>query len=128
MNPKKGDGYMKVVKMSQVSKKPFENPIFTGSDVTLQALLPESKEFQVNIVNFGKGIRNKFHAHDSEQVLIVTAGRGIIATESEQEVITAGDVVLIPAGEKHWHGATKESKFSHIYITGVESRVTQLEE
>lgn len=119
---------MKVVKMSQVPKEPFQNPLFTGPDVTLQALLPESKEFQFNVVNFGKGIRNKFHVHDSEQVLIVTAGRGIIATETEQEVITAGDVVLIPAGEKHWHGATEESGFSHIYITGLESRVTQLEE
>ena len=119
---------MKVVRMSQVSKKPFENPIFTGSDVTLQILLPESKEFQVNIVNFGKGVRNKFHVHDSEQVLLVTAGRGIIATETEQKVIAVGDVALIPAGEKHWHGATEESEFSHIYITGLESQVTQLEE
>jgi quercetin dioxygenase-like cupin family protein len=119
---------VKVVKMSQVSKEPFELPIFTGSDVTLQVLLPESKEFNVNVVNFGKGIRNKFHVHDSEQVLIVTAGRGIIATETDQEVITAGDVVLIPAGEKHWHGATEESEFSHIYITGLESQVTQLED
>jgi quercetin dioxygenase-like cupin family protein len=118
---------MKVVKMRQVSKEPFENPLFTGSDVTHQVLLPESREFNVNVVNFGKGVRNKFHAHDSEQVLIVTAGRGIIATETEKEVIAVGDVVLIPAGEKHWHGATEESEFSHIYLTGLESQVTQLE-
>jgi quercetin dioxygenase-like cupin family protein len=119
---------MKVIKMSHVPKDPFENPIFTGSDVTLQVLLPESKEFKVNVVNFGKGVRNKFHVHDSEQVLIVTAGRGIVATETEQEVITVGDVVLIPAGEKHWHGASEESEFSHIYVTGSESQVTLLEE
>ncbi len=119
---------MKVVKMSQVPKEPFQKPIFTGPDVTLQVLVPESREFRVNVVNFGKGVRNKFHVHDSEQVLIVTAGRGIIATETEQEVITAGDVVLIPAGEKHWHGAIEESEFSHIYITGLKSQVTQLED
>jgi quercetin dioxygenase-like cupin family protein len=119
---------MKVVKTSEVVKEPFVNPIFTGADVTLQVLVPGSREFDVNVVNFGKGVRNKFHAHEGEQVLIVTAGKGIIATEAEKRVITAGDVALIPAGEKHWHGATEESEFSHIYITRRGGKVTQLEE
>jgi quercetin dioxygenase-like cupin family protein len=108
---------MKVVKMTQISKESFVHPIFTGPDVTRQVLLPESKDFNVTIVNFGKGVRNKLHAHDSEQVLIVTAGRGIVATETEQRVVTVGDVILIPAGEKHWHGATEDSEFSHMYVT-----------
>jgi quercetin dioxygenase-like cupin family protein len=51
--------------------------------VTRQTLLPDSKEFNCNVVNFGKGVRNKFHSHDHEQILIVTAGEGIIATETE---------------------------------------------
>jgi quercetin dioxygenase-like cupin family protein len=119
---------MKIVKTSEVVKKPFEHPLFTGPDVTLQVLLPDSREFDVNVVNFGKGVRNKFHAHDGEQVLIVTAGKGMIATETEKRVITAGDVVLIPAGEKHWHGATAESEFSHIYVTRQGGKVTQLED
>jgi hypothetical protein len=36
-------------------------------------------------------------------------------------------VVLIPAGEKQWHGATEESEFSHIYVTGRGDKVTQFE-
>ena len=119
---------MKVVKTSQVVKNPFEHPLFTGPDVTLQVLLPDSREFDVNVVNFGKGVRNKFHAHDGEQVLIVTAGKGMIATETEKRVITTGDVVLIPAGEKHWHGATEGSEFSHIYVTRRGGKVAQLED
>ena len=63
-------------KMSEVPKEPVINPLFTGHEITRQALLPDSKDFAVNIVNFGKGLRNKFHAHDTEQVLIVTAGKG----------------------------------------------------
>jgi quercetin dioxygenase-like cupin family protein len=125
---KEKENEMKVVKTTAVVKEPFVHPLFTGSDVTLQVLLPESRELTVNVVNFGKGVRNKFHAHDSEQVLIVTAGEGIIATETEKQVITVGDVVLIPAGEKHWHGATEESELSHIYVTGRGSKVTQLED
>ena len=119
---------MRVIKISGVKKESFSNPLFTGSDVTRQVLLPDSKEYDVNVVNFGKGVRNKFHTHDSEQILIVTSGKGIIATETEEKVITAGDVVIIPAGEKHWHGATKDSEFSHIYVSRLGSKLTQFEE
>jgi len=119
---------MKINTMSKVSKEPFVSPLFTGNEVTRQLLMPESKDYNVNIVNFGKGIRNKFHAHDSEQILIVTAGKGIVATETEEKVVTKGDVILIPAGEKHWHGADKDSEFSHIYVTKAETKLTQLED
>jgi quercetin dioxygenase-like cupin family protein len=119
---------MQVISINTVEKEPFTIPLFTGPDVSIQRLLPESREFDVNIVNFGKGVRNKFHAHDHEQVLIVTAGEGIIATDEREVVITPGDVVLIPAHEKHWHGATEDSEFSHIYISNPVSQITQLEE
>jgi quercetin dioxygenase-like cupin family protein len=78
---------MKLVKMSQIPKEPFPNPIFTGSDVARQMLVPDSKNFNVTLANVGKGVRNKLHTHDSEQILIVTAG----------------DIILFSAGEKHWH-------------------------
>ena len=119
---------MQVIKMSAVAKVGFESPLFTGPEVSRQTLLPDSKEFNVNLVNFGKGIRNKFHAHDGEQVLIVTSGQGYIATETEKISITVGDVVLIPAGEKHWHGAVEDSEFSHIYVSRLGSELTQLED
>jgi quercetin dioxygenase-like cupin family protein len=119
---------MKIVKINQVIKTPYENPIFTGSDVTIQELLTDSREYRVNIVNFGKGVRNKFHTHSTEQILIITAGKGILATEDEQTLVTAGDVILIPAGEKHWHGATPDSEFSHIYVMHKDSVLTQLED
>ena len=76
---------MKVVKMGEIAKEVLTNPLFTGREVTRQALLPESKEYQVNIVNFGKGVRNKFHAHESEQILIITVGKGVVATEKEEK-------------------------------------------
>ena len=119
---------MQVIKMNAIAKEKYESPLFTGPQVSRQTLLPDSKEFNVNIVNFGQWIRNKFHAHDSEQVLIVTSGKGYIATETEKKEITAGDVVLIPAGEKHWHGAADDSEFSHIYVSRLGSQLTQLED
>ena len=119
---------MRVVKISNVDKEAFDSPLFTGSDVTRQILLPDSKEYNLNVVNFGKGIRNKFHSHDHEQILIVTTGEGIIATETEEKMITVGDIVLIPAGEKHWHGATADSEFAHIFVSKLGTQLTQLEE
>jgi len=119
---------MQVIKMNAVAKQSYESPLFTGPEVSRQTLLPDSKEYNVNIVNFGKGVRNKFHAHDCEQVLIITSGNGYIATETEKVAITVGDVVLIPAGEKHWHGAAEDSEFSHIYVSRLGSELTQLED
>ncbi len=119
---------MKVVKMDNIPREIFINPIFTGREVTRQVLLPESKEYEVNIINFGKGVRNKFHAHDCEQILIVTGGKGIIATEKEEKVVTVGDIVLIPAGEKHWHGSGGDSEFSHIFVVRVGDKIKQLED
>jgi quercetin dioxygenase-like cupin family protein len=46
----------------------------------------------------------------------------------EKKEITVGDVVIIPAGEKHWHGATEDSEFSHIFVSRLGSQATQLEE
>lgn len=108
---------MNIVNMNEVPESPHISPLFTGEDVTIQPLVPEGGDYNMSIVNFGKGLRNKFHMHESDQILIVTSGRGIVATEQEQRTVTKGDVILIPKGEKHWHGACEDSEFSHIFIT-----------
>ena len=119
---------MHIVTMQDVSKKPIISRLFTGKDVNAQPLISGSSEFKMSIVNFGKGVRNKFHTHEGDQILIVTAGTGIVATEHEQKQVTIGDVILFPKGEKHWHGATEDSEFSHIYITKAGSKTIQTED
>lgn len=114
--------------MDDITKESFVAPLFTGADVTRQPLTPDSSNFSMNVVTFGKGVRTKLHTHESDQVLIVTAGTGIIATETEQQAVTTGHVALIPAGESHSHGATEDSTFAHIALTLVDSKTTQLEE
>lgn len=119
---------MHVIKMSDVPETPLVNPLFTGAEVTAQPLIPEGGDFNMSIVNFGRGVRNKFHTHESDQILIITQGKGIVANEQEQREVTVGDIVVFPANEKHWHGATQDSDFSHIYITRSSSKTTQLED
>ncbi len=119
---------MKVINVSQLPKSVASSRLFTGP-VTRQSILSgESKQFAVQQVNFAKGVRNKFHIHNNDQLLLVTSGKGICATEKEEVKVFPGDVILFPAGEKHWHGATSDSDFSHIYVTGPDNQTTQIED
>src|SRR5437773_12402369 len=82
----RGECSMKVHKPSEIPAQPVNAPLFTGGPVTRQTLLtPEaSNDFNLGIVNFSPGARNKMHTHSSDQVLFVTAAKGIIATETER--------------------------------------------
>jgi quercetin dioxygenase-like cupin family protein len=82
----------------------------------------QSENFRCNVVNFQVGATTGWHVHDSDQILVVTAGKGFAATETEQREITVGDIVHIRAGERHWHGATMDSPLSHITLTTVGSK------
>ncbi len=121
---------MKVIKIADVPKQPSATAkLFTGPATSQVIIGPElSKNFLIRQVNFGRGVRNKFHSHSIEQVLIVTEGKGIVATDKEEITVGPGDVVFIAAGEKHWHGATKGATFSHIYVMSPGQKTTQLED
>ena len=120
---------MKVVKIGKVKKEPHSGKLFTGP-VTMQPVIGKELSRNLNItkVNFGSGVRNKFHTHSLEQIFIVTKGKGIVTTEKEQITVVPGDVIFIPPGEKHWHGAAEGAKFSHLYIMSLGSKTTQLED
>ncbi len=120
---------MKVIKIGQVPAVDASSVLFTGA-VTRQPLVTEEMgcSFNMSNINFGLGVRNKFHTHSGDQVLLVTAGTGIVATEHEELTVTVGDLIFIPAGEKHWHGATKRSRFSHISLTQAGSQTKPLEQ
>ena len=68
-------------------------------------------------VTFEPGARSAWHTHPLGQVLIVTAGCGLVQSEGQPaQVIRAGDVVWCPPGEKHWHGAAAKTAMTHIAI------------
>ncbi len=91
---------------------------FTGQSY----LAPVSTE-QVSIYNvtFEPGCRNNWHIHHAEngggQVLVCVAGKGYYQEWGKPaQKLSAGDVVNIPAEVKHWHGAAKDSWFSHLAV------------
>ncbi len=68
-------------------------------------------------VTFEPGARTAWHTHPLGQTLIVTAGNGRVCLwGGPVEEIRPGDVVWIPPGEKHWHGATPTTAMTHIAI------------
>ena len=91
---------------------------FTGS-VRIDSRFQGSAPARVGggIVTFEPGARTAWHTHPLGQTLIVTAGCGWVQRDGgPKEEIRPGDVVWIPAGEKHWHGATATTAMSHIAI------------
>jgi quercetin dioxygenase-like cupin family protein len=108
---------MQLFRMSELASTPDESPIFVG-DVTRQSMIGErdAKLLRVNNVQFHDGARNKLHHHEADQVLVVTGGERVVATETEQFQVRPGDVILVPAGERHWHGAQPGKDFSHLAI------------
>lgn len=85
-------------------------------------------------VTFEPGCRNNWHIHKAKsgggQILIAIGGRGYYQEWGKPaQELNPGDVVNIPAGVKHWHGAAQDSWFSHIAVEvdGVETSNEWLE-
>jgi len=91
---------------------------FTGT-AWVNILVPqdETGSYAVGNVVFETGCRNNWHTHPAGQILLVTDGKAIITNEGSQQVLTRGDVVVIPSHVEHWHGAAADSCLTHIVIT-----------
>lgn len=82
-----------------------------------------STELGIGIANvtFEAGCRNNWHIHKATkgggQILMVTKGEGWYQEEGKApQKLKVGDIVNIPVGIKHWHGASKDSEFTHIAV------------
>lgn len=70
------------------------------------------------LVTFEPGARTAWHTHPLGQTLIVTQGVGLVQRWGAAiQEMRPGDVVSIPPGTRHWHGATPTQALSHIAIT-----------
>ena len=78
---------------------------------------PAPARIVCNRVAFEPGARTNWHSHPLGQTLYVVAGVGRVQTQGGPvREIRPGDVVWIPPGEKHWHGATSSTAMTHIAI------------
>jgi quercetin dioxygenase-like cupin family protein len=118
---------LKVIEVDGTPSEDAVGGIFEGGTVNMKTLIDKhvgAEETKVAIVTFPPGARTKMHVHNHEQTLYILSGKGIVANEQEEHIATPGTIFLIPAGEKHWHGATQESSFSHLYIYNSETQTS----
>ena len=93
---------------------------FSGESFLNPLTKPETGVFLAN-VTVEPGCRNNWHIHHATkgggQLLVCTAGEGWYQEEEKEAVsLVPGTVITIPAEVKHWHGAKKDSWFSHIAV------------
>jgi quercetin dioxygenase-like cupin family protein len=89
---------------------------FTGTvwqDPIIEA--PAPARVRSGLVRFGPGARTHWHTHPLGQTLFVVSGTGRVQVwGGAARAIRAGDVVWIPPGEKHWHGAGPNTVMEHV--------------
>lgn len=109
---------------------PGSKDYFTGT-VRLDAPFSGSGGLSAASVTFEPGARTAWHTHPLGQTLLVTAGLGRVQRVGGPiEEIRPGDIVWIPPGEKHWHGAAPDCAMTHLAIAEMKdgSAVTWLEQ
>ena len=94
---------------------------FTGNSYLNVLSVVKDAGLSVCNVTFEPGCRNAWHVHNASkgggQILLCTSGSGWYQESGKDAIsLTSGSVVTIPANVKHWHGAKKDSWFSHIAI------------
>jgi hypothetical protein len=110
---------MKVVNPDAVPAEPANSPLFTGGPVTRQTLLtPEmSNNFNLAVVISVPAPGTKCTSIAAIRHCLSRPARVSSPRKRARRLSAVGDVVHIPAEEKHWHGATPDSAFSHIALT-----------
>lgn len=102
------------------------NDNFTGT-VYLQSLV-EADSINANSVgnvSFDAGARSNWHIHPAGQLLLVTDGVGYYQEKGQnKKILRRGDVIKCPPNVPHWHGASVDSAFVQVAITGRERGAT----
>jgi quercetin dioxygenase-like cupin family protein len=106
---------MKVHRTPESAAVDAGHEFFVGN-VKVQPIVSADEGIDIVLVRFSPNARTYLHTHAAPQVLHCIEGRGILATKSEQNLVEPGDIVHVPAGEEHWHGATADSHFVHLSI------------
>jgi quercetin dioxygenase-like cupin family protein len=106
---------MKVLRHNDTPENPAIAPIFVG-EVRARDLVVDDAQVTVRLVRFLDGAKNVLHVHTADQVLYITEGHGLVGTRDREHVVEAGDIVHIPEGEAHWHGAQPGQEMAPLSI------------
>lgn len=116
--PKERIRSMQIARAGSQPSRKGQAEYFTGN-VRIDPLFQASDPARAGAgsVTFEPGARTAWHTHPLGQTLIITAGLGWVQAEGDPiEEVRPGDVVWIPPGVKHWHGATPTTAMAHIAV------------
>jgi quercetin dioxygenase-like cupin family protein len=102
------------------------NANFTGT-AYLQPLIPADSLNAISVgnVTFEPGARSKWHLHPAGQILLVIDGVGYYQEKGQpKKILRKGDAIKCPPNVPHWHGASVDSAFVQVAITGREKGET----
>lgn len=110
---------MKVVRRN-VRMKEAGSPLggaFVGAVSQLPLLVYDTEQsVELIFVEFGAAAHTHWHTHDAGQVLLLVEGEGTVVTEDESVTLSAGDCVIAPPGERHWHGSIPGSAGGAVFL------------
>lgn len=102
---------------AQLPDSAQKSDTFTGT-VWADPVLPATDGVVINTVFFAPGARTFWHHHEHGQILHVLAGSGLVCSDGGPvQPLRPGDVVWVPPGERHWHGAGPGSYLVHLAIS-----------
>jgi 4-carboxymuconolactone decarboxylase len=106
---------MEVTRLDDSDQQPADAPIFDG-DVCVADALGALGATTIGgfLVTFRDGGRTVWHTHEADQILLITAGAGVVEDESDRREVREGDMVVIPGGERHWHGSEPGGHMTHL--------------
>jgi len=109
---------VKIFRLPDAAPVPTDPASFTGHVRSRRlATDDEAVPAHVYLVEFDPGARTRWHLHTGPQWLLITEGRVRVQTwGGPPQEVAAGDAVVIPPGEKHWHGAAPGSRGVHIAV------------
>ncbi len=102
------------------------NANFTGT-AYLQPLIEADSLNAISVgnVTFEAGARSKWHTHPAGQILLAIDGVGYYQEKGKpKQILRKGDAIKCPPGTPHWHGASTDSAFVQVAITGREKGET----
>jgi len=109
---------MKLFRSEGQSPKPADPKTFSGS-VRTRLVASDEAGVPVHVyrVEFDDGGRTHWHTHSGPQWLLIFEGRVRVQKSGEKaHDLSAGDAVVIDAGEKHWHGAVPGGRGVHLAV------------
>ena len=100
----------------------FKGEVWVKSLVDADSL----NENAVGNVTFSPGARSKWHLHPAGQILLATDGVGYYQEKGQpKKVLRKGDVIKCPPNVAHWHGASADTAFVQVAITGRQNGPTK---